>query len=206
MTHAGERVAALRPGLRLRLLGGFAAWVDGVPVDAAAWRRRKVSRLVKLLALEPEHRLHREQVECCCGRTSVAGRPAQNLHHTLYRGRHTLEPELGAPAEPRFLRLHNDLLELAPATSSSPTSTTFEAAAAAALASARPGAVRERGGAASAASCCPRSASRTGRSSAARRSRRPTSSCCSGSPSSSTPAGAWIRRSTRSSGSSPSSR
>ena len=47
-------------GLRLRLLGGFSAWVDGRPVDHGAWRRRKVSRLVKLLALAPDHRLHRE--------------------------------------------------------------------------------------------------------------------------------------------------
>src|SRR4051794_2004908 len=45
-THS-TRLAEERPdppGLRLRLLGGFAAWVDGSPVDDAAWSRRKVSR------------------------------------------------------------------------------------------------------------------------------------------------------------------
>ena len=51
------------PGeLRLRLLGGFGADVDGVPVPPAAWQRSSATELVKLLALQPGHRLHREQV------------------------------------------------------------------------------------------------------------------------------------------------
>ncbi len=43
------------------LLGGFAAEVDGVGVPPAAWRLKKARELVKLLALAPGHRLHREQ-------------------------------------------------------------------------------------------------------------------------------------------------
>src|SRR4051794_36454796 len=70
-------------GLGLRLLGGFAAWVDGAPVDGATWRRRKVSRLVKLLALAPEHRLHREQVEGLLWPALDPRAVSQNLHHTL---------------------------------------------------------------------------------------------------------------------------
>jgi DNA-binding SARP family transcriptional activator/pimeloyl-ACP methyl ester carboxylesterase len=46
----------------VQVLGGFAVRVDGVPVDDAAWVRRHASALVKLLALAPAHRLHREQV------------------------------------------------------------------------------------------------------------------------------------------------
>src|SRR3954471_12191370 len=113
---AGERRTSRveAHGLRLRLLGGFSAWGDGRPVEADAWRRRKVSRLVKLLALAPDHRLHREQVECLLWPALDRRAATQNLHHTLYRARHILEPGLGRRAEPRFLRLHNDLLELAP--------------------------------------------------------------------------------------------
>jgi DNA-binding SARP family transcriptional activator len=141
-SSAGSRPAAgedprsrpSAPGLRLRLLGGFSAWVDGRPVDAGAWRRRKVSRLVKLLALAPDHRLHREQVECLLWPSLEARAAAQNLHHTLYRARHTLEPGLPRRGEPRFMRLRNDLLELAPCGELESDLDRFERAAAAALA------------------------------------------------------------------------
>jgi len=45
----------------VRLLGRFSVVVDGVEVDDRAWRLRKARTLVKLLALQPERRLHREQ-------------------------------------------------------------------------------------------------------------------------------------------------
>ncbi len=124
-----------RRGLRLRLLGGFSAWVDGRPVDPGAWRRRKVSRLVKLLALAPDHRLHREQVECLLWPTLDPRAASQNLHHTLYRARHALQPGLERRAEPRFLRLRNDLLELAPCDALETDLETFERAAGTAFAS-----------------------------------------------------------------------
>src|SRR4051794_28414381 len=123
------------PGLRLRLLGGFAAWVDGCPVDDGAWSRRKVSRLVKLLALAPQQRLHRERVEWLLWPRLAPRAASQTLHHPLSRARHALEPELEHRAEPRFLRLHNDLLELAPCDRFESDLETFERAAATALAS-----------------------------------------------------------------------
>ena len=114
---AGEAVRAQTAptGLRLRLLGGFSAWVDDAPVDECEWKRRKVSRLVKLLALAPEHRLHRDQVIGLLWPTLEARAAAQNLHHTLYRARRALEPTLERRGEPRFLRLHDDLVALAAA-------------------------------------------------------------------------------------------
>lgn len=50
------------PLLRLRLLGGFQVKVNGRAVPDSAWQRRSARGLVKLLATEPGHRLHREQV------------------------------------------------------------------------------------------------------------------------------------------------
>ena len=44
------------------LLGGFELRVDGRPVSADGWRSRCVADLVKLLALESTHQLHRERV------------------------------------------------------------------------------------------------------------------------------------------------
>ncbi|MCW2917232.1 MAG: transcriptional activator domain [Actinomycetia bacterium] len=44
------------------LLGGFEVRVDGSPVAVDAWRSRRAADLVKLLALDSTHQLHREQV------------------------------------------------------------------------------------------------------------------------------------------------
>jgi DNA-binding SARP family transcriptional activator/pimeloyl-ACP methyl ester carboxylesterase len=44
------------------VLGEFEVSVDGRPVPSPAWRHQRASDLVKLLALAPRHRLHREQV------------------------------------------------------------------------------------------------------------------------------------------------
>jgi DNA-binding SARP family transcriptional activator len=48
--------------VEIDLLGGFAVRVDGRPIPAGDWRRRKAASLVKLLALAPRRTLHREQV------------------------------------------------------------------------------------------------------------------------------------------------
>ena len=48
--------------VEIDLLGGFAVRVDGRPIPAGDWRRRKAASLVKLLALAHRHTLHREQV------------------------------------------------------------------------------------------------------------------------------------------------
>ena len=48
--------------VRVRLLGGFVVSVDGAPVPPVLWTRRHAASLVKLLALSPNRRMHREQV------------------------------------------------------------------------------------------------------------------------------------------------
>src|SRR5689334_19993624 len=48
--------------LRIRVLGGFSAEVGVRPVAAEAWRRSGAAALVKLLAVTPGHRMHREQL------------------------------------------------------------------------------------------------------------------------------------------------
>jgi hypothetical protein len=48
--------------LRIWVIGGFRAEVGGRPVAEDAWRRSGASALVKLLAVTPGHRMHREQL------------------------------------------------------------------------------------------------------------------------------------------------
>jgi DNA-binding SARP family transcriptional activator len=48
--------------VQIQLLGGFSVAVDGATIPAESWRRERGAALVKLLAVSPGHRLHREQV------------------------------------------------------------------------------------------------------------------------------------------------
>jgi DNA-binding SARP family transcriptional activator len=50
------------PEVRIELFGGFRVGVDERSIPEEAWRQRKPAALVRLLALAPRHRLHREQV------------------------------------------------------------------------------------------------------------------------------------------------
>ena len=69
--------------ISLTLLGGFAAAVDGEPVPKSTWRLKKARELVKLLALAPCHRLHREQVMDVLWRDHSPSAAANNLHQAL---------------------------------------------------------------------------------------------------------------------------
>jgi DNA-binding SARP family transcriptional activator/class 3 adenylate cyclase len=94
--------------VRLWLLGGFRAEVDGQPVAAAAWRRSGATALVKLLALRPGHRLHREQAIDKLWPEAGATAGAARLNKALHFARRALGRD--------HLRLHDDLLSLAAGT------------------------------------------------------------------------------------------
>ena len=72
------------------LLGGFAAAVDGVRVPEKVWRLKKARELVKLLALAPGHRLHREQAMDVLWRDLDPAAAANNLHQAVYVARRAL--------------------------------------------------------------------------------------------------------------------
>ena len=94
--------------VRLWLLGGFRAEVDGQPVPAAAWRRSGATALVKLLALRPGHRLHREQAIDRLWPEADATAGAARLNKALHFARRALGRD--------HLSLHDDLLSLAAGT------------------------------------------------------------------------------------------
>ncbi len=75
----------------MTLLSGFAATVDGVPVPETAWRLKKARELVKLLALAPGHRLHREQVMDVLWRDRGPAAAANNLHQAVHVARRALD-------------------------------------------------------------------------------------------------------------------
>jgi predicted ATPase len=88
----------------ISLLGGFAATRGGEPVDPSAWRLRKGRELVKLLALAPAHRLHREQLMDALWPELDPAAAANNLHQVV----HVARRALGAEA----IELREELLTL----------------------------------------------------------------------------------------------
>ena len=114
---AGEQkklggVQGLEPEpVRVRLLGGFRVAVGSRTIGEKQWRLRKAANLVKLLALEPLHRLHREQVmELLWPELSVEA-AANNLYRTLHFARKAFD---AAPTSRRYMELRNEQLSLCP--------------------------------------------------------------------------------------------
>src|SRR4051812_4222880 len=77
--------------LRISLLGGFSAAAGESAVTEGAWRLRKAKSLVKLLALAPEHRLHRERASELLWPDRDPAAAANNLHQALFVARRALE-------------------------------------------------------------------------------------------------------------------
>jgi predicted ATPase/DNA-binding SARP family transcriptional activator len=114
------------------LLGRFSVSLDGNPVEDRAWRLRKARTLVKVLALEPGRRLHREQAMELLWPDRDAAAAQNNLHQTLHAARRVLGAER--------LLLEDGMLEIAGDVETDVDA--FEAAAGAARGSGDPGAYR----------------------------------------------------------------
>ena len=99
--------------IRIGLLGSFWVRVGSRTIEERKWRLRKAASLVKLLALAPNHHLHREQVMEWLWPGLDANAASNNLHRTLHFARRLLEPE-ALDAASRYLRLHGEQLQLCP--------------------------------------------------------------------------------------------
>ena len=91
--------------VRIALFGGFGATLDGNPVEDR-WRLRKAKTLIKLLALAPGHRLHRDVALETLWPDADPTAAANNLHQAVHAARRVLGAERVA--------LRDDVLLLAP--------------------------------------------------------------------------------------------
>jgi DNA-binding SARP family transcriptional activator len=73
--------------VEVTLLGGFAVTIDGVTTADRGWSRRSAAALVKILALAPGHRLHRERVMDLLWPDESPVRSAPRLHKAAYFAR-----------------------------------------------------------------------------------------------------------------------
>jgi DNA-binding SARP family transcriptional activator len=98
--------------LAIQLLGEFRVSVGSRPIAEREWTSRKARRLVKLLALTPRHRLHREHVIEQLWPDLGPEDGANNLHRVLDAARRILEPDLMPRRASSYLQLHHDMLLL----------------------------------------------------------------------------------------------
>src|SRR5437667_2212 len=91
------------PNVEIHLFGRFQILVDGQIVEPRYFTRRKPKQLIKLLALQPHHTLHREQAMELLWPDSDPESAANNLHKAIHMARHALEPSLEAVAESHFI-------------------------------------------------------------------------------------------------------
>jgi predicted ATPase/DNA-binding SARP family transcriptional activator len=98
--------------VQIRLFGAFSVRVGEVVVPEGAWRLRKAKSLVKLLALAPERRVHRERATELLWPERAPEAAANNFHQALFVARRALEAA-GAEAS-AVLPLRDDMLALFP--------------------------------------------------------------------------------------------
>lgn len=110
----------------IHLLGRFAVSVDGRPIPAADWRRDRAAALVKLLALRPAHRIHREQAMEIFWPDADPEAAGANLRKAIHFARRTLGVH-------DLIEVSNDIVALAPHAELEIDAESFEAAAKAAL-------------------------------------------------------------------------
>jgi DNA-binding SARP family transcriptional activator len=94
--------------LAVELLGGFRVTAHGADVPAESWRRRKPAALIKLLALAPRRRLHREQVMDALWPELGPAAEAANLRKALHHARRALGDEALIVSDGDFLALPGD--------------------------------------------------------------------------------------------------
>lgn len=96
---------------RIHLLGRFEFRRGARTVTDAGWRLRKGRSLVKLLALAPERRLHREQIMAALWPDLEPAAAANNLYQALHAARRMLD-EPGGKAS--LLQVRDEIVGLCP--------------------------------------------------------------------------------------------
>src|SRR5918995_2377098 len=131
------------PSVRLWLLGGLRVSVGSRSIGEEEWHLRKARSLLKVLALSPGHRLHREQAMALLWPDLDPKAALNNLHYALHVARRTLEPSaLDSSATSRYLRLRDEQLALCPESPLWVDVEAFEEAAVAARRALEPAALR----------------------------------------------------------------
>ena len=111
MNSSGSNLARRSETIRVWLLGGFRVSVGSRAIAQDAWPLKKAAVLVKLLALAPGHRLHREQAMDILWPNAGRKAASNSLRSTLHAARKVLDPAVGS----LYLASEDESLVLCPA-------------------------------------------------------------------------------------------
>jgi DNA-binding SARP family transcriptional activator len=98
--------------LHVKLLGGFCVERTDVGHAVSDWPRRRAKTLIKLLAVQPGHALHREQIIDVLWSGADAESALNSFGKALHAARRSLEPGLPRRQDSAYLRLVNAVLSL----------------------------------------------------------------------------------------------
>lgn len=104
MSRADSTLASLH----IHLLGGCSIEVNRRSVNA----RRKAKSLIALLALQPHHQMHREQLVEWLWRGQAPKWAINNLHKTIHAARRALEPDVSSGSASAFIRSNEQRIVL----------------------------------------------------------------------------------------------
>ncbi|UIX29275.1 ATP-binding protein [Streptomyces sp. GQFP] len=99
------------PVVTVSLLGGFGLSRDGTPLTGN-WRRSSARTVLKVLALAPGHRLHRERLIDACWPGAEEAAAGRNLRAALHAARHVLESGLEKGAGRSYLVADGEMVIL----------------------------------------------------------------------------------------------
>ena len=111
MSSSDSNLARRSEAFRAWLLGGFRVSVGSRAIAQDAWHLKKAAVLVKLLALAPGHRLHREQAMDILWPNAGRKAASNSLRSTLHAARKVLDPAMGS----LYLASEDESLVLCPA-------------------------------------------------------------------------------------------
>jgi DNA-binding SARP family transcriptional activator len=98
--------------VHVRLLGGFRVERVGAAQAVSDWPRRSAKTLIKLLAIQPAHALHREQVIDVLWPKVDTESALNSFGKALHVARRALEPRLPRRHDSAYLRLRDGMLVL----------------------------------------------------------------------------------------------
>lgn len=93
--------------LKIFLLGRFRVELNEVFIEEHLWTRRSSKQLVKLLALQPTHQLHREQIIDRLWTEQDYKTALNNLNKAIHTARRVFEPELEKGGNSQFIKTSN---------------------------------------------------------------------------------------------------
>jgi DNA-binding SARP family transcriptional activator len=100
------------PQLNVSLLGGFQVERADLRQSVYDWQRRSAKTLTKLLATEPAHALHREQILDILWPGVDTGSALNSFGKAIHAARRALEPELPNRKDSSYLKLADAMLVL----------------------------------------------------------------------------------------------